>query len=345
MGQGDSGRDDPINPLSDSLDRDIMQRRQRIAELGSLQKDHEREFGELKAQYDLVRSAIGKSRDQLIATSRERTTLISELDHLLQRKIHRDNVALQQQAAEATEVHAEADAEMAGVGVPPTGTPTGTSEWTGPTSAPPAVRPSGPHAGPPPTAPALYGPRAPTPPQALDPAPEGDGVTQVTARPSGMRSAAFHAPARLVPVAAAPAPQTASLAKPPPRPKRPPPLPAPQGEPQAPQVAMAVEVDFGGDTNLFVGFSENISEGGVFMATYAPRKVGERFPIKFTLPGHHRAIACEVEVSWVVTPATLDDASRGTVPGMGLRFLDLAATDRDTLTRFISQREPLFFPV
>lgn len=106
------------------------------------------------------------------------------------------------------------------------------------------------------------------------------------------------------------------------------------------RVPLAVEVDFGSENNLYVGFSEDISEGGVFVATYAPRPVGERLSVQFKLPGQGRVMTVDTEVAWSVPQR--EDHDGGV--GMGLRFVNLTDDDRRALTQFIAQREPLFFP-
>ncbi|MFC1610861.1 TIGR02266 family protein [Myxococcota bacterium] len=120
---------------------------------------------------------------------------------------------------------------------------------------------------------------------------------------------------------------------------------APEQERQFARHALVVEVGLKTDTNFYVGFSENVSEGGLFVATYDTRPQGERFMIEFTLPNHHKPIQCMVEVAWV--NEHVDDNARdsnSSLPGMGLRFVGLEAEDREAIATFIETREPLFFP-
>jgi len=110
--------------------------------------------------------------------------------------------------------------------------------------------------------------------------------------------------------------------------------------------AIAVEVTAESDTHFYTGFSQNISEGGLFVATYDTRPVGERFPVTFALPTTADApLKCMAEVAWVREYREGEDLeASGAVPGMGLRFVGLNEESRTQISKFLEQREPLFFP-
>ena len=112
-----------------------------------------------------------------------------------------------------------------------------------------------------------------------------------------------------------------------------------------PRETLVTEVGLETETNFYVGFSENISEGGLFVSTYQPRPRGERFVVEFSLPARPEAVRCMVEVAWVNEyQQDADQAGDGSVPGMGLRFVGLEHDARAALAGFIETREPLFFP-
>ena len=48
---------------------------------------------------------------------------------------------------------------------------------------------------------------------------------------------------------------------------------------------LEVTVDLESDHNFYTGLTQNISSGGVFIATHHLRKIGDRITLKFTLPG------------------------------------------------------------
>lgn len=105
------------------------------------------------------------------------------------------------------------------------------------------------------------------------------------------------------------------------------------------RASLSLEVTLEGDHNFFTGFTENISEGGLFVATHMPRKVGERLVVQVTLPGASVAVRAECEVRWLRLFSETSDAP----PGMGLRFLSLSDGDRREITEFVSRRTPMFW--
>ena len=107
----------------------------------------------------------------------------------------------------------------------------------------------------------------------------------------------------------------------------------------AERVHAEIDVTYESENNFFKGFSEDISEGGLFLATHVPPKVGQTMTIKFTLPGVDRPIVTEAEVRW---SREMNPAS-DTPPGVGLRFVTLSEEDRNTVERFVNHRDPLFF--
>jgi uncharacterized protein (TIGR02266 family) len=105
-----------------------------------------------------------------------------------------------------------------------------------------------------------------------------------------------------------------------------------------------VDVTMVSESNFYLGFSQDVSEGGLFIATYdGLRPVGERFPLVFTLPGAEEPIFSLVEVAWVREYREDQDFDHGS-PGMGVRFIGLLAEDREAIAEFVENREPLFHP-
>jgi uncharacterized protein (TIGR02266 family) len=79
------------------------------------------------------------------------------------------------------------------------------------------------------------------------------------------------------------------------------------------------------------GTSENVSEGGLFIATEAPYKTGERLGVSFVVPGGDR-IHVTAEIAWCRVRQTGPGAKPS---GVGVRFLDLGAEHRGWIARFI----------
>lgn len=100
-----------------------------------------------------------------------------------------------------------------------------------------------------------------------------------------------------------------------------------------------VEVNMTSENNFFSGFTSDLSEGGVFVATYEVLPVGTRVRFDFKLG--KGSLSCEGEVRWVREPSPYLD---GVSPGMGLRFVDLPPQVERAINDFIAEhREAIFF--
>jgi uncharacterized protein (TIGR02266 family) len=108
---------------------------------------------------------------------------------------------------------------------------------------------------------------------------------------------------------------------------------------QSPRVRMQAKVDFESDDNFFNGFSANISDGGLFVATVNVLPLGTSVDIGFTLPTGDR-IECKGVVRWV---REVDDKQPDMFPGMGVQFVDLEPRGAQAIENFIQQREPMFY--
>lgn len=98
-----------------------------------------------------------------------------------------------------------------------------------------------------------------------------------------------------------------------------------------------VEADLGllSDSNFYTGLSQDISAGGLFVATYQPRPPGTRVTLFFVLPGGH-TIHADGVVRWTT------DGSGDVSPGMGIAFEGLAPGDLDAIEEFCSLRSPMY---
>ena len=105
------------------------------------------------------------------------------------------------------------------------------------------------------------------------------------------------------------------------------------------RVGLHIEVTFDSDHNFFMGFTENVSEGGLFVATHCLRKVGTRMPVSFLIPGRAEPVCAIVEVRWLRTYSESSDAP----PGMGLQFVQLATADAAAIRAFVDHRAPIFY--
>ena len=93
------------------------------------------------------------------------------------------------------------------------------------------------------------------------------------------------------------------------------------------------------ESNFFVGFSGEISEGGVFIATYTTLSVGAAVEVLVTLPGNYQ-FTVPGEVRFVRDPMDMDSE-----PGIGVGFESLSNEHRELILRFVRKRPPIFFDV
>ncbi len=106
------------------------------------------------------------------------------------------------------------------------------------------------------------------------------------------------------------------------------------------RVPTVVEVDLFNENTFFTGFTENISRGGLFIATSAPYELGSRLSIRLSLmggaPREH-----EVVVRWIRPAGT----PGGLPAGMGVQFETLEGEAHEALQTFIddSVKDTLFF--
>lgn len=112
-------------------------------------------------------------------------------------------------------------------------------------------------------------------------------------------------------------------------------------ERQAERHELEINVDFESESNFYTGLTQNISTGGVFLATHAPKRVGDHVRLRFMLPGASQPIIVDTEVRWLRHASSLHRSDGP--PGMGLRFLSLSAEDANLIQRFIDSRDSLFY--
>jgi uncharacterized protein (TIGR02266 family) len=112
--------------------------------------------------------------------------------------------------------------------------------------------------------------------------------------------------------------------------------PTASGSRKAYRAVLELEVGVESDSNFYVGFTENVSNAGVFVATYAIQPIGSRLEIALTLPGVD-SMRINGTVRWQ------RDASEEGWPGMGVQFEQLSKEQEALIKRFLSLREPLFY--
>lgn len=101
------------------------------------------------------------------------------------------------------------------------------------------------------------------------------------------------------------------------------------------RVHLQVDIGMWSASHFYAGLSLDVSQGGLFVATYRVLEPGTKVCLYFQLPSGE-AIETEGRVTW------LRDASEDTPPGMGISFFDLDPSALAAIERFCAQRAPLY---
>ncbi|MCA9586557.1 MAG: TIGR02266 family protein [Myxococcales bacterium] len=97
-----------------------------------------------------------------------------------------------------------------------------------------------------------------------------------------------------------------------------------------------LEVGIGSESNFYLGFTENLSAGGVFVATYLVKPIGSSVTLDLTMPD-----GATMEITGTVK-WTRGESTDGW-PGMGVQFSELGADEEERIRAFVSMREPIFY--
>ena len=114
---------------------------------------------------------------------------------------------------------------------------------------------------------------------------------------------------------------------------------------------LALALTLHGGHNFYLGVSENISEGGLFVVTYMKLEIGEQVELEFTLPTLDRPIRVVGEVRWFRTPDCnhAEHNNYGDVndenhhAGYGIQFRAVHHEDQEAINAFLQTRQPDFF--
>ncbi len=100
-----------------------------------------------------------------------------------------------------------------------------------------------------------------------------------------------------------------------------------------------LDVSLGSEHNFYAGFVENMSAGGVFIATHMIKKCGEIVDVSIRVPNSVHVVRGIGEVRWV-----REFSERSNVPpGIGIRFIELEPGSQEAIQEFLARREPMFF--
>ena len=100
-----------------------------------------------------------------------------------------------------------------------------------------------------------------------------------------------------------------------------------------------IELSRESDHNFYTGFTENISSGGLFVATRDLKPIGTVMEISFSLPNFGTKITTRAEVRW----QRLEQPHADSMPGIGVRFLDIDPAATHAINAFLGERDSLFY--
>ncbi|HUU00850.1 MAG TPA: TIGR02266 family protein [Myxococcota bacterium] len=106
-----------------------------------------------------------------------------------------------------------------------------------------------------------------------------------------------------------------------------------------PRLSVQVDVSLHTEHNFYAGLTDNISEGGLFIATHENLPLGTQMNLTLSLPDHE-PFEVEGEVRWL---REYNDFTSDVSPGVGVAFNDLPDARRALIEQFIRQRSPLLY--
>lgn len=104
------------------------------------------------------------------------------------------------------------------------------------------------------------------------------------------------------------------------------------------EISVDFEVSVEGPHTFFNGFTEDISRGGIFLATTQLFPIGMKMKLSFEIEGEH--VEIDAVVRWSRSSSNSDLAT-----GMGLQFVDLPDNVVIVFEKFLKKKEALFFDV
>ena len=106
----------------------------------------------------------------------------------------------------------------------------------------------------------------------------------------------------------------------------------------APRLEARLVASVEAEADCHVGITENVSEGGAFVATRALRNIGDEVSIMIALPDL-ALVRARGTVRWVRKPSKRNGMSAG----MGIRFERLSPLDAVRIQDFVATRRSMLF--
>ena len=101
-----------------------------------------------------------------------------------------------------------------------------------------------------------------------------------------------------------------------------------------------LEIRYQGEHRSYTGVGENMSLGGLFVATQLPADLGDLLELTFHIPGLDRLVDVTCRVRWI---RSYEPDQPEVPPGLGVEFYGLNADVSEAITIFVHNREGTFF--
>ncbi len=106
-----------------------------------------------------------------------------------------------------------------------------------------------------------------------------------------------------------------------------------------PRHDVELDVSLESESNFYMGLTENLSEGGLFIATHVIKPMGTKVEVSFKLPHVPEPIKAVGVVRWIRQYSETSDTS----PGIGVRFEEISPREVEQIREFLAARAPLFY--
>lgn len=106
-----------------------------------------------------------------------------------------------------------------------------------------------------------------------------------------------------------------------------------------PRALIRVLVDYESSGTYLYDYSNDLSEGGLFIETEQPLQKGSKLNLRFTLPNLDKVFEITGKVAWVNQVPKHDSKPVKGRPGMGVQFVNMEAEDKAALEKYLSNHK------
>lgn len=105
------------------------------------------------------------------------------------------------------------------------------------------------------------------------------------------------------------------------------------------RASLSTEIHLESESNFYAGITNNVSEGGVFVASERLLAKGTVLDLEFSVPDGGPPVRTTGVVRWLREDLESIDGP----PGMGVQFVELDDRARVRLERFVEHRDTLYY--